>query len=396
MPVRVLFLSDTHLGFDLPTRPRIRRRRRGHDFLANYHRALAPALAGAVDLVVHGGDVFHRARVPHTLVYQAFEPLKRLGDWGVPVFVVPGNHERSRIPFPRLSTHPGVHIFDAPRTFRLTCRGLRIAVSGFPYQRRHVRSRFPALVDATGVKSRDADVTLMCVHHCFEGATVGPAGYTFRNAPDVIRGSDVPGGVAAVLTGHIHRHQVLTADLAGRPLAAPVLYPGSIERTAFAEMGEPKGYILLDLEADAAQPGGRVLRWTFEELPARPMIERDLPADDLGPAALERLVRAAVESAPVDAVLRLRLRGQILERARRVLTASRLRAAAPPEMNLEVILVDEPREPRGRRDRGAVGVRSPHATPEPHQCVLELDAGHPGIGPGSAGPGSPGTSWTPG
>ncbi len=54
---RVLFVSDTHLGFDLPARPRVERRRRGPDFFANFERALAPALRGEADLVVHGGDL---------------------------------------------------------------------------------------------------------------------------------------------------------------------------------------------------------------------------------------------------------------------------------------------------------------------------------------------------
>ena len=62
--VRVLLVADTHLGFDLPFRPRIKRRRRGHDFFANFERALEPALEGKVDLVVHGGDVLYRSRVP--------------------------------------------------------------------------------------------------------------------------------------------------------------------------------------------------------------------------------------------------------------------------------------------------------------------------------------------
>jgi len=44
--VRLLLIADTHLGFDLPVRPRVARRRRGHDFIANYRAALAPALAG--------------------------------------------------------------------------------------------------------------------------------------------------------------------------------------------------------------------------------------------------------------------------------------------------------------------------------------------------------------
>ena len=54
--VRILLLADSHLGFDLPVRPRVERRRRGHDFLANYASALQPALDGEVDIVVHAPE----------------------------------------------------------------------------------------------------------------------------------------------------------------------------------------------------------------------------------------------------------------------------------------------------------------------------------------------------
>jgi hypothetical protein len=66
-PIRVLLLADTHVGFDLPSRPRVAARRRGPDFLANFERALAPARSGTVDLVVHGGDLLFRSRVPARL-----------------------------------------------------------------------------------------------------------------------------------------------------------------------------------------------------------------------------------------------------------------------------------------------------------------------------------------
>src|SRR5262249_43120725 len=233
--IRILLLADTHLGFDLPLQPRIGRRRRGHDFFANYATALAPALAGEVDLVVHAGDVFDRPSVPTTVAYQALEPLPRVADIGVPVFIVPGNHERSRLPHPRFATHPLVHIFDRPRTCNLEIRGTRIGLSGFPYERRDVRARFTELLEQTEWRRDCAAVRLLCVHHCVEGATVGPADFTFTTAADVIRLSDVPPDFAAVLSGHIHRHQVLTADLSRRSIKTPVLYPGSIERTSLAE-----------------------------------------------------------------------------------------------------------------------------------------------------------------
>ena len=91
-----------------------------------------------------------------------------------------------------------------------------------------------------------------------------------------------------MLSGHIHRHQVLTADLAGRMVATPVLYPGSIERTALAEIGERKGYLIVDVSPN---PKGRRLRWDFRELPARPMIRRELDETGLGPAELGRRSR---------------------------------------------------------------------------------------------------------
>jgi len=346
MPVRILLLADTHLGFDLPLKPRVCRRRRGPELLANYHRALEPALAGEVDLVVHAGDVFHRARIPHTLVVQAFEPLRRIADGGIPVVVVPGNHERSCIPHARFALHRGIHVFDRPRTFRVAVGGLRVALLGFPYERRDVRLRFAGLVEATGWRASKEDLALLCVHHCFEGATVGPQGYTFRNAPDVIRCGDIPREVAAVLTGHVHRHQVLTRDLAGRALPAPVLYPGSTDRTAFAEMGEAKGYVLLEVGEGRERGGARVGRWRFHELPTRPMALEDVDAEGVSAAGLARRVAAALERAPADAVLRLRVHGRVRGDAWEVLSAARLRSLALPTMNVDVLFVDEPRRVR--------------------------------------------------
>ena len=268
--VRVLFIADTHLGFDLPERPRVVRRRRGDDFFDNYDLALQPAIRGEVDLVVHGGDVFFRSQVSPSLVVRAFEPLKRVADGGVPVVVVPGNHERSAIPYPLFAAHPGIHIFDRPRTVTLRVCDVDVALAGFPCERNGVRDGFTELVERTGWRDTAADIRVLCLHQTFEGATVGPVGYVFRGDSDVIRGRDIPSGFGAVLAGHIHRHQVLTADLARRTFAAPVFYPGSIERTSGAERNEAKGYLMLDLEPGPSD-GGIVRSWAFHELPTTPI-----------------------------------------------------------------------------------------------------------------------------
>jgi DNA repair protein SbcD/Mre11 len=330
---RILLLADSHLGFDLPTRPRVGRRRRGHDFFANYAAALQPALAGEVDLVVHAGDVFDRPSVVPTIAYQAYEPLRRIADRGVPVFIVPGNHERSRLPHARFASHPLVHVFDRPRTFIAEVRGTTVAFSGFPYERRDVRMRFAEVLEQTAWRDASASRRVLCLHHCIEGATVGPGDFTFTTAADVIRVRDVPADFAAVLSGHIHRHQVLTTDLQRRRVSTPVLYPGSIERTSFAEIDEPKGFVIVRVGPNERE---RDVRWEFRHLPARPMVREELVVGELNGRALESAIRAVIAAAPPDSVLSIRVAGSLTDEHWQVLSATRMRAYVPESMNVEI------------------------------------------------------------
>lgn len=297
--MRVLFLSDTHLGFDLPSRPRVERRRRGHDFFQNFEQALGAVRACAADVVLHGGDLLYRSRVPAWLAEAALAPLKRLASSGVPVLLVPGNHERGRLPYPLLAMEENLHVFDRPRTVILEAGGARTAFIGFPYTN-DIRRRFTEVL-ATATRGTPAtDLRVLCIHQCVEGATCGPGNFTFRFAPDVIRLADLPRDAAVTLSGHIHRHQVLVPS--GGP---PVIYAGSVERTSFAEAPETKGYVVLDLT-----PSG-LGAFEFRPLPARPMVTRMLSFEDEDAARVHARVAAAIDSTPPDAVLQLRITGTV-------------------------------------------------------------------------------------
>lgn len=360
--IRILFLADSHLGLDLPTSPRTSRRRRGHDFLANHASALAPELVRDVDLVVHGGDVFDRPRVDAGLAWQAYRPLLRAAELGVPVFIVPGNHERSRLPHSRFLSHRLIHVFDRPRTFTAVVRGRRVVLAGFPYERRNVRSRFVDLLEQTGWQADANALHLLCIHHCVEGATVGPSDFVFTNAPDVIRGRDIPREFAAVLSGHVHRRQVLSRDLSSTPLPAPVLYPGSIERTSTAEIGEPKGFMIVELEPDTAQ-----VRWDVRSLPARPMIVRTIPAGDAAGIELEEALRLLVSSAPHNAVLVIRIEGELSRAQLRAISSANVRSFTPPDMNVQI------RADYLARFRGPRAAEVPVTTSEDSATVLRLE-----------------------
>ena len=336
--IRILFLADTHLGFDYAFRPRIKRRRRGPEFFANFERALQPALIGQVDGVVHGGDLLYRSKVPARLVAMAIEPLKAVAARGIPVYLVPGNHERSAIPHGHLAEHPLIHIFDQPRSFLLQKAGFTLALSGFPAVRRDIRKGFKDILDRSGWHNIRAAAHVLCIHQSIDGATAGPAGFMFRYAPDVINPADIPAGIAAVLSGHIHRFQVLTQDLGGNALPAPVFYPGSIERTSFAEKNEKKGYLILEFGSDGSKGG--LTKWEFAQLPVRPMTQLELnPAGKTG-IEVASWIQSRIDSLPADSIVKLKVFGEASPDAREVLRAASLRALAPPTMNIDARFID--------------------------------------------------------
>jgi DNA repair exonuclease SbcCD nuclease subunit len=297
--MRVLFVSDTHLGFDMPTRPRVARVRRGQDFFDNFERALEPARTRQVDVVVHGGDLLFRSRVPVWLAEAALAPLKHLASSGVPVLLVPGNHERGRLPYPLLALHERLHVFDRPRTFVLAARGMRVAFVGFPFTH-GIRHRFRDVLAAATRDMAGIDLRVLCLHQCIEGATCGPGNFTFREGPDVIRSADLPRDLAVTLSGHVHRHQVLRR--ADRPV---VIYAGSVERTSFAEAPETKGFVVVDL----ARSG--LGAWEFRPLPARPMVTRAVSLHGAGASEAHARIAEAIDSTPADAVVQLRVTGVI-------------------------------------------------------------------------------------
>lgn len=336
MSVRLLVLSDTHLGFDLPARPRVERPRRGEEFFAAFEAALAPAFRGEVDLVLHLGDLFFRSRISAALATRVFSRLVELADTGVDVCWVPGNHERSGVPRGLLLDHPRIHVFDRPRTVVLRRHGLALAFAGFPFSPA-ARTDFRALLAATGHAGVAADARLLCLHQAVEGARVGAQEFTFRDGAEVVRGADLAATTAsclAVLCGHVHRAQLVEHDLAGRPLPAPVIYPGSTERTSSAERDEVKGFVILEIERDDFL-GPATMRWASHPLASRPMVVLDVDPRSGGPALVAHLRTALAALAP-RSIVRLRLAAPPTGDALEVLRAASLRALAPAGIEVSV------------------------------------------------------------
>jgi DNA repair exonuclease SbcCD nuclease subunit len=163
-----------------------------------------------------------------------------------------------------------------------------------------------------------------------EGATVGAHNYTFRRGPDVINGQEIPAGFRAVLAGHIHRAQTLTHDLNHNPLPAPVVYPGAIERTSFAERNEAKGYVFITVPLSPAER----VEVEFVPLPARPMHTLTLGVGRGDARSLRDRLRQRLAELDPDSIVRVEVSGPASHKLEASLSAATLRQLAPPTMNI--------------------------------------------------------------
>jgi exonuclease SbcD len=330
--LRIVFMADTHLGFDYPIKPRVERRRRGPDFFANFHQVLNYARQTHPDLILHGGDLFFRARVPHKIVDLVYADLFDFAGEGIPLIIVPGNHERSILPASLFLNHPNIYVFDRPKVYEFHINNIRVNLVGFPCERSTARDKFPALLKSSGWYEQDADIKLLCMHQAVEGAQVGPANFTFRRGNDVIQRQDLPIDAAAVLCGHIHRRQVLGDPAAPRAKYPPVIYPGSIERTSFAERDEIKGFY--EIEFAEIEGSWEIQRLKFIELPARPM--EDLQLDGkVTPENLGDFIHSKITFMAPDSIVRLRCDHETDPDVISMVTSRFLREILPDSMNYQ-------------------------------------------------------------
>lgn len=329
--IRILFFADTHLGFDYPVRPRSDRNRRGEDFFQNFDKVLQFGEDHKVDLAIHGGDVFHTPKVPEVVTSRTYERIFEFADHDIPIVICPGNHERSTLPPSLFLQHNNIRIFTKPETFKFNIKGVPVSIGGFPFIRGNIRDEFPSILADLETKNDPDGINLFCMHQAVQGSAVGPQNFTFGEAEDVVQMDDLAGSFHAFLSGHIHREQILWTEekMNGKPV--PMIYPGSTERTSFAEMDEQKGFYILEFEIGEALPTLEDMH--FEKLYARPMMSVDLGVRPYTPDVLRNEIQKAVAEMDANSVLRFKAENQV---TLAMLSSSFLKEVVPSTMNVSV------------------------------------------------------------
>jgi exonuclease SbcD len=276
------------------------RRKRADSIVRNFETIVQHAEESAVDLFLHSGDLFNKYYIPRGMLDLLVRPLLNLEKSGVPVLIIPGNHERSELPFDLFHGLRRIFVFDRPKSVALEIGGYSVGIAGFPFIRHHARRTFREALEETQYDELRSDLNILLTHQAFDGATVGPTGFTFRTGrADTVSREMIPLDFDYVAAGHIHRHQVLAHPL--KP-GLNIVYPGSIQRMSFAEMHEEKGFV------EGEVHDGKITT-RFIPLPAHEMEIVEIDTHGVAGRECEALIRNQFWRLAEDLVIRFNLTG---------------------------------------------------------------------------------------
>ena len=252
------------------------------DFLKSLDTIIDAAIDEQVDLVLFAGDAYKDRNPAPTFQREWGKRIIRLSKAGIPTLLLVGNHDLSPAlgrahaieEFATLEV-PHVQVLDRPCFLKpADLEGLPLQVIAIPWISRSglmahldIRVTDPAeLYQALEAKltdllkvwldETDPDLpTVLTAHASVQGALYGGERTVMLGRDLVLPGSLVKDPrLDYVALGHIHKPQDLNQN--AHP---PVVYPGSIERVDFGEIGDDKFYVLAQVERGRTQVEWRQL-----------------------------------------------------------------------------------------------------------------------------------------
>ena len=335
--MRIVHVSDSHLGYTA-----YRRvcdddcafkglNQREVDTYLSFQAFVDRVLELHPDAVLHSGDLFDTVRPSNRALAFALEQLVRLSEAGIPVVIIAGNHSTPRI----RETGSAFRLFEhLPNVFpvykgayeRITIGDLTVHAA--PHADGEAfKSMLPSLT-----RCGDTTYEVGMLH----AGAVGLKEFRMNEFNEqIVDSCYLRGDLDYIAMGHYHENCDVTANAA---------YSGSIEHFSFAEAGQPKGFLCVDLEA-----GKR----TLVELPARPMMDlQPIDGRRLDAASLTAEIESRLDRDLDGMIVRLMVRN--LPRATyEALNFRKIRDLAAGAMHFE---------PRFEIDRENVSIQAGNAT----------------------------------
>jgi DNA repair protein SbcD/Mre11 len=326
--VIILHFADLHIGVENYGRidPATGLSTRLMDFLGALDELVACAIEDQVDLVLFAGDAYKSREPSQTHQREFARRIRQLRNAGIPVFLLVGNHDLPNAVsranaleiFHTLEVE-GVYVAPKLGTYLIPTRAGDVQIVAVPWPNQSSlvsHDQFKNLtIDQLDRETEklitneilmrgqhlDPDLPAILAAHIAISETRVKAGsekwMTVGHFPALLPSSLRPDLFDYVALGHHHVHQVLSEH-------PPVVYPGSLQRVDFGEEKDPKGFVLLEIDANRPR-GNRIQNITFREVAARRFVTVAVTpkAEDPTPEILSAISSAAID----DAIVRLQL-----------------------------------------------------------------------------------------
>lgn len=262
----VLHFADFHIGYTNCgfTDPNTGLHQRIIDFYATACKLAQNTTF--VDAVLFAGDAYKTREPSNTLQRMFTEVISIWAKSGVPVVIIPGNHDMHNMPSKntpmelyKLLGVPNVFVINEPEVVTIDTKSGPLIVAGLPYPypariltgahgetlRGRLQSICYGLAEVSQELSGPNIPRVLMAHLTVDGCITGseqilsldPTGGGLTKEDMLVEHYDY------VALGHIHRFQDLNEGK-----YPPVVYSGSLEHIDFSEWDLPKGPVLVNLE----------------------------------------------------------------------------------------------------------------------------------------------------
>jgi exonuclease SbcD len=283
--VKILHFADAHIDMANYGRhdPESGLPLRVMDFLKSLDEIVATAIEEKVDLVIFAGDAYKDRNPAPTFQREWGKRIMRLSRAEIPTLLLIGNHDLSPAlgrahaldPFTTLDV-PHVRVLDKPQFLGSDdLDGVPVQIIALPWVSRsgmmahlELRGADPGqiyeqieekLTELVNHWLENADPNLpiiLTAHASVQGAQYGGERTVMLGGDLVLSGSLVKNPrFDYVALGHIHKPQDLNEN--AHP---PVIYPGSIERVDFGEVGDDKFFVIAEVERGQTRVAWRQLK----------------------------------------------------------------------------------------------------------------------------------------
>lgn len=249
MGIKILSFADFHVGVKTYGKidPETGLNTREIQTLEILDEMVDYAINNKIPVIVAAGDMYKNNLPTPTLQDEFNRRMKRAADAGICCLILDGNHDVSKMQttssamkqFSTLEVPNIIHTRFHKEYIFNDSEGNKIKFVFLPTY--HTKEEIKSIVDKT---TYDGYPIVFIGHMTVRGAALND--WLIEDKEIYIDMEDFyKDGVAAVICGHLHKHQILNQN----PL---IYYTGSTQRVDFNEEKQPKGFVLLDVNQDCS------------------------------------------------------------------------------------------------------------------------------------------------